>query len=190
MRWLRHAFVQRALCVALGAVFVYASHDKIWKRLVAAPQGPSPAAGQAYETGPAAFARVVYRYQVVGPDANLPPLVANTVAVMLPWVELLAGLLLVAGVWRREAAAVCAVLLAAFVAAVGSTLVRGIDVQNCGCFSLGPEGRHAGLALIAGDLALLAAAAAIVRLSPPRAQASAAAARTARADAPLAAGSL
>lgn len=163
MNVLRHALVVRLLAVALGAVFVYASHDKIWKR-AAAPTPGTPVATDA--AGPAAFARVVYRYQIVGPSASLPPLVANTLAVTLPWVELLAGLLLICGVWRREAALLIALLLAVFVMAVGSALWRGIDLENCGCFSLDGHGRRAGLTLIAGDLGLLAAAALVASARP------------------------
>lgn len=165
MSFLRRELVQRLLGAALGLVFIYASHDKIWRREI----GPlTPGAAPAV-TGPAAFARVVYRYQVVGPDASWPPLAANLVAVTLPWVELLAGLLLLCGVWRREAALVVALLLAVFVAAVGSAVARGIDLENCGCFSLAGEGRRAGALLIASDLGLLAAAAllAFVRPQPP-----------------------
>lgn len=160
MNLLRHPWLQRVLAALLGLVFVYASHDKIWKRtLPATPTLEVGAQTGPQETGPAAFARIVYRYQVVGPSAQLPPMLANLVAVMLPWVELLAGLLLLTGIWRREAALVVALLLLVFVLAVGSTLVRGIDVQNCGCFSLGAGGRQAGVLLVVGDLGLLAVAA-------------------------------
>jgi uncharacterized membrane protein YphA (DoxX/SURF4 family) len=103
----RLALVLRAL---LGAFFVYASLDKIWS--------------------PAAFAKIVYQWQVVGPVAS------NLVAVTLPWVELLAGLLLLAGIWRREAALVTALLLVVFLAAASSVMARGIDVENCGCVSV------------------------------------------------------
>ncbi len=72
----------------------------------------------------------MYQWQVAGPVPS------NLVAVTLPWVELLAGALLVAGVWRREAALVIALLLVVFLAAAGSVLARGIDVENCGCTSL------------------------------------------------------
>jgi putative oxidoreductase len=132
----------------VGGVFVYASLSKI--------------------ADPRAFAKIVYHYQVVGPNASLGFVPANLVAVALPWVELIAGALLIAGVWRREAAAVTAVLLLVFVAAVTSTLARGIDIQNCGCFALDASGRAAGWKLIAGDLALLAAAL-VVAVVPPRA---------------------
>jgi uncharacterized membrane protein YphA (DoxX/SURF4 family) len=102
--------VQLVLRLLLGAYFVYASFDKI--------------------ASPAAFAKVIYQWQVVGPVPS------NLVAVTLPWVELLAGLLLLAGAWRREAALVVALLLVVFIVAAASVMARGIDVQNCGCVSL------------------------------------------------------
>ncbi len=129
--------------LALGGVFVYASLDKIAK--------------------PLDFARILYHYQIIGPSATIPPLAPNLVAVTLPWVELVAGLMLIVGVLRREAAGVVGVLLVAFLAAVGSALYRGIDIENCGCFTLSGEGRRAGLLLISSDLGLLAAAAFLLR---------------------------
>ena len=92
------------LRLLLGAFFVYASLDKI--------------------ASPAAFAKVVYQWQVGGPVPS------NLVAVTLPWIELLAGLLLIVGVWRREAALVIALLLVVFLVAAGSVMARGIDVAE------------------------------------------------------------
>jgi len=134
--------VQLALRLLLGAFFVYASLDKI--------------------ASPAAFAKAVYLWQVSGPVPS------NLVAVTLPWIELVAGLLLVLGVWRREAALVVALLLAVFVVAAASVVARGIDVENCGCFSLaksvGPQAwppawmKGVGWFLITRNLLLIAAA--------------------------------
>lgn len=148
LKLLRHPAVHWLLALVVGGVFVYASLSKI--------------------ADPRAFAKIVYHYQVVGPSASFGFVPANLVAVALPWVELIAGVLLIAGLWRREAAVVTGVLLAVFVAAVASTLARGIDIQNCGCFALDASGRAAGWKLIAGDLALLAAAL-VVAVVPPRA---------------------
>jgi uncharacterized membrane protein YphA (DoxX/SURF4 family) len=144
--WLRHPLFHRALAIALGAVFVYASREKI--------------------ADPRDFARIVYHYQVVGPNARLGYVPANVLAVALPWTEALAGLLLIAGVWRREAATVVAVLLVTFLAAVGWTLYQGIDVKNCGCFTVAGTGRAAGLGLLLSDLALLAAAVFLAAANP------------------------
>lgn len=154
MKALRHPLLHRLLGLALGAVFVYASLDKI--------------------ADPRAFAKIVYHYQVIGPSHALAYWPANLLAVTLPWVELLVGLLLAIGLWRREAAAVCSVMLMAFLLAVGSALLRGIDVQNCGCFSVTGEGRRAGVALLTGDTALLLGALLLAGLPPaPRREAEA-----------------
>jgi len=153
LKLLRHPAVHWLLAAIVGGIFVYASLSKI--------------------ADPLAFAKIIYHYQVIGPSAFFGFVPANLVAVVLPWVELIAGILLIAGFWRREAAAVTAVMLVVFVAAVASALVRGIDIQNCGCFALDATGRAAGWKLIAGDLALLAAAL-VVALVPPRAAESAA----------------
>lgn len=146
---LARPWLHRLLGIVLGAVFIYASVDKI--------------------ADPRAFAKIVYHYQVIGPSASLGFVPANLLAVALPWLELIVGALLVAGAWRREAALLSAVMLAVFVAAVGSALARGIDIQNCGCFALDESGRAAGWKLIAGDLALLLASL-VVAFVPARAE--------------------
>jgi uncharacterized membrane protein YphA (DoxX/SURF4 family) len=107
---LRSPRFQLLLRLLLGGFFVYASLAKI--------------------ASPPDFARAVYQWQVAG------PVPANLVAVTLPWVELIAGALLIAGFWRREAAIVIALMLVVFLVAAGSVLARGIDVENCGCTSL------------------------------------------------------
>ena len=102
--------MQVVLRLLLGGYFVYASLDKI--------------------ADPGAFARIVYQWQVLGPVPS------NLLAVTLPWVEILAGGLLVLGIWRKEASLAIAMLLAVFLIAAGAVLARGIDVENCGCTSL------------------------------------------------------
>lgn len=145
---LRHPAAHWLAALLLGGVFLYASWDKI-----AQPQE---------------FARIVYRYQVVGPNGHLGFVPANLVGVILPWLEALVGLCLVTGFWRREAAALAGALLLAFVGGVASTLARGIDIANCGCFSMEGAGRAAGWGLIAGDLGLLALAGTLVFTAPAR----------------------
>ena len=53
---------------------------------------------------------------------------------------------------------VVSLLLVTFLVAVGSALYRGIDIENCGCFTVEGAGRQAGLWLLIGDAALLAVA--------------------------------
>jgi uncharacterized membrane protein YphA (DoxX/SURF4 family) len=139
---LRHPLVYAFVAAALGAVFLYASYDKILR--------------------PAEFARIVYHYRLLGPGARLGYVPPNLWAVTLPWIEAVTGLCLVTGLWRREAAIVAGGLLVVFVAAVGYALSQGIDLANCGCFSVSGAGRGLGWRLIAGDLALLAVAAYVV----------------------------
>jgi cobalt-zinc-cadmium efflux system protein len=155
LKWLRHPAVYWVASIGLGAVFIYASLDKIAR--------------------PLDFARIIYRYQLAGPSAALGVVPANTLAVVLPWLEAVIGVLLVTGLWRREAAAITGGLLVVFLVAVGYVLWQGIDVGHCGCFTVGGEGRSAGWTLIAGDLGLLAVAL-YVALVPPRTAASVAAA--------------
>jgi uncharacterized membrane protein YphA (DoxX/SURF4 family) len=142
---LRHPVLHWVLALVVGGVFIYASIDKI--------------------QDPRAFAKIIYHYQVIGPSSTVGFVPANLLAVVLPWLELLAGLALVTGAWRREGAVLAALMLAVFVVAVGSALYRGIDIANCGCFSLDDSGRAASWKLILGDLALLAASL-VVALAP------------------------
>jgi len=100
----------------------------------------------------------VYRYRLAGPTAALGVIPANALAVILPWLEAIVGVLLVTGWWRREAAAIAGGLLVVFLVAVGYVMWQGIDVEHCGCFTVGGAGRAAGWTLIASDLGLLAAA--------------------------------
>jgi uncharacterized membrane protein YphA (DoxX/SURF4 family) len=115
---LRHPGLHLILRLLVGGLFVYASLDKI--------------------ADPPAFARIVYQWQVLGPVPS------NLVAVILPWLEALAGVLLLAGIWRREAALVVALLLVVFMAAAGSVMARGIDVENCGCTSVAAKAETSG----------------------------------------------
>jgi uncharacterized membrane protein YphA (DoxX/SURF4 family) len=150
LKWLRHPALYWVVSIGLGAVFIYASLDKI--------------------ANPLDFARIVYRYRLAGPTAMLGVVPANAFAVILPWLEAIIGVLLVTGLWRREGAAIAAALLVLFLVAVGYVMWQGIDVGHCGCFTVGGEGRSAGWTLIASDLGLLMAALYVTLVTPrPRA---------------------
>lgn len=95
--------------LAVGAVLIYA--------------GSSKAAGPVEE-----FAYILSVYDVLPKDFLLP------VAALLPWIELLAGWSLILGCRTRLAAAAAGALFAGFLAAVASTILRGISLPNCGCF--------------------------------------------------------
>ncbi len=109
--------------LALAVVFLAASLEKI--------------------ANPAEFAQAVSNYRI------LPPTAVNFFSVVLPWVELLCGLLLLAGQWTRSAALVAALLFCLFFAAVSASLVRGLDI-HCGCFDV-TAGRKVGVRLLLED---------------------------------------
>lgn len=90
----------------LGAIFIYASIDKI-----AFPQD---------------FARVVENYEL------LPTFVVKPVAIILPWLELILGVLLVAGFLIRKSALIVTVLFTIFIIAIGIRATKG-PIDDCGC---------------------------------------------------------
>jgi uncharacterized membrane protein YphA (DoxX/SURF4 family) len=68
----------------------------------------------------------------------LPDSVATLVGWGLPFAEVALGLLLLAGVATRVVAAITAMLLIVFIAAVVSAAVRGLSI-DCGCFGGGGD---------------------------------------------------
>jgi len=125
------ALVFHGLRLMLGAVFLYASYDKIMH--------------------PEAFTQAVYNYQIL-PDAAV-----NLMALILPWLEALLGLCLIAGFWLPGATIVSTGLLAVFIGALVFNQIRGLDI-HCGCFSTDTTADPAGLWTIARDAGLLALA--------------------------------
>jgi len=79
------------------------------------------------------------------------------VAITLPWIELLAGGLLVVGIWKRASAWVITAMMVVFLAAIGWALAHGYDIR-CGCFGT-VDARKVGLTALAEDFMLLAMAA-------------------------------
>ncbi|MDB6108996.1 MAG: putative methylamine utilization protein MauE [Pedosphaera sp.] len=102
---------------------------------------------------PAKFAIAVSNYRLVPDD------LINLMAVLLPGVEVMAGLFVLAGIWLRAAALVITSLTVVFAVVIGSALARGLNI-DCGCFgTLG--GKHIGLANLAIDTALFCLAASL-----------------------------
>lgn len=79
---------------------------------------------------PTEFLGSIYAYEL-----PLPPAALQGAAIILPWVELLCGLLLLAGFWTPTALALVTGLMMLFVAATGQAWARGLDI-SCGCFNL------------------------------------------------------
>lgn len=92
----------------LGGTFVYASLCKIYM--------------------PMQFARSVEAYQLV------PDTAARLIAVFLPWMELVCGLLLLIGLFTPGSIRFVAAMLILFIGAISIDLIRGIDI-DCGCIT-------------------------------------------------------
>jgi uncharacterized membrane protein YphA (DoxX/SURF4 family) len=111
--------------VALGAVFIVASLDKI--------------------QNPEAFATTIANYRV------LPYTCINGIAIVLPWLEVIIGTLLVLGVWVRAGTIIAWGLLLVFSTAISHALVRGLDI-SCGCFTTNPDAEKMSLWTLIWDL--------------------------------------
>jgi hypothetical protein len=105
----RKEYAALASRLAVGAVLIYA--------------GASKAAGPAEE-----FANILSAYDVIPRDFIMP------VAALMPWIELVVGWALILGVQTRLAAAAAGIFFVSFLGALGSTVLRGIALPNCGCF--------------------------------------------------------
>ena len=102
------------LCrLVLGGVFIYASLDKI--------------------ANPAEFAKAIGNYHV------LPFGLENLLALFLPWLELLTGILLIVGIMVDGATILIISMNIVFIFAISQALARGISIE-CGCFSVSTEG--------------------------------------------------
>ncbi len=84
-------------------------------------------AGLAKTADPPGFAHEVHNYKI------LPAASVNVVALVLPWLEVVTGVALFVGVFRRTAAQIFGVLLLVFIVGIGVNLARGRPV-DCGCF--------------------------------------------------------
>ena len=76
------------------------------------------------------FAKTVYGYGI------LPGFLVNLAAIVLPWVEVVAGIFMMAGIWPRAASGLVAGLLLIFMGAIVYNISRGYTF-DCGCFGAG-----------------------------------------------------
>jgi len=76
------------------------------------------------------FAEAIANYRILPAQAN------QLLALTLPWLEVVLGLLLVLGLWLRAAAGLATLLFLGFSIAVIAALARQLDI-SCGCFGTG-----------------------------------------------------
>ncbi len=99
------------LRTVLGFIFVIASIEKM--------------------ADPAAFATSIGNYKLVSSS------IALFVATYLPWIELLAGLGILFGIFSRGSSLLILIMLVVFTAGIVSAVMRGLDI-SCGCFTQDP----------------------------------------------------
>ena len=82
---------------------------------------------------------------------------------VLPWVELFAGIALIVAPRLRLGAAILVLgMLVVFTSAIAIDLYRGIDV-SCGCFSSGGKGQRIGTMKVMENIAMILGAWFLVR---------------------------
>lgn len=133
-RWVIDATTLAAR-LALGLVFVYAS----WFKIV----------------DPYEFAINIATYQI------LPDGIVNVLAITLPWLELVAGALLVAGAFSREASLAVGGMLVMFIAAILIAMSKDLEI-SCGCFASEAAAADIGWPKVLEDGIMLAGSAWIV----------------------------
>lgn len=113
----------------LGFVFVYAASGKIMN--------------------PYAFSKIIYNYKL------LPDIFIYLPALILPWLELIAGIFLIFGILKKGSAAILTLMLGIFIMAISINLFRGLSF-DCGCFStLSGTGSHNPYILLLRDILLV-----------------------------------
>jgi len=112
----------------LGGILIYAGIGKI--------------------TASSLFAEVVYNYQI------LPNALVNLTALVLPWIEMVLGILLIGGIWLPGAVLLTNILLLTFSGILVFNFSRGLNI-SCGCFSNEPSTDPISLWTVMRDVSFL-----------------------------------
>lgn len=104
---IRNKYILLFFRIAVGGVFIWAGLSKIFDSL--------------------GFAQNIANYRIFSQTASL------FLALILPWIEVICGLLLVLGIFRETASFILSGFLVVFLVLIIVTLIRGLDI-DCGCF--------------------------------------------------------
>ncbi len=123
-------WLEPALRWIVGICFVYASFHKIGD--------------------PAGFAKIIYGYGL------FPHETINILAIVVPFLELVAGLALLSGIHARGAAALIGGMLFLFSCAILINIIRGHEF-DCGCFTFAEKKSilHSAESLLVRDMLML-----------------------------------
>jgi len=84
------------------------------------------------------FEKLIGPYQnflyVVQSYEFCPTIFEDIVARVLPWIELILGVFLITGLWLKWTLRSVLILFAMFICIVGQALLRGLPIDECGCF--------------------------------------------------------
>ena len=105
----RNQWMELTARLILGVTFIYASYNKI--------------------LAPAEFAKLVYGYDL------FPPETINLISITIPFIELISGIALITGIYKRAAALIIIGMLIAFIISISINVIRGHEF-DCGCFSV------------------------------------------------------
>jgi putative oxidoreductase len=130
--FLSHPATLAACKISIGVLFILSSVTKI--------------------PDTARFADSIANYKI------LPQVLLMPMAVIVPWIQMIAGILIILDIYAKSSAFILSGLLVTYIIAIASAWARGIDIE-CGCFDLltkfGLEER-VGLEAIIRDLVFLA----------------------------------
>lgn len=107
--FLSNTYLQIAFRLIVGGVFIYSSIGKL--------------------LSPDEFAKIIHNYDL------LPLFLVNILAIVLPYLQFIAGVLLIIGVYKKGDSAIFIGLIFVFLIALVQAYARNLDI-NCGCFSL------------------------------------------------------
>lgn len=119
-------YIQICVRIIVGGVFIYASIDKIGD--------------------PITFAKQISNYHIV------PFGLENTIAILLPWIEIIAGLFLISGLFIQGANQWISLLLFSFIILMIQAIIRGYNIE-CGCGL--KEGQMVGIGKILENVVML-----------------------------------
>jgi uncharacterized membrane protein YphA (DoxX/SURF4 family) len=113
-------WVGRIARLVLGGLFLYAGLVK--------GIGLDLSGDTVHYAGPTLFRTEIANYRLGAVYWLIHP-----AAIVLPWIEVAAGLTLIIGLWVPASAALICAMLIVFNAMVGSAMYRNLDIE-CGCF--------------------------------------------------------
>ena len=123
---LNNKYLLLSIRIFLGFIFVFAAITKV--------------------TDPIGFSQSIYNYRLM-PDSTI-----NLLSIAFPWIELVAGILLIFGIAVKENSAILSALLFVFIVAIIISIARGLNI-DCGCFGT-VEGSKVGLIKILENVGL------------------------------------